>query len=246
MPTKTHVERFKENEKVLSKNLQSKYQSGTGTLLYLIKHSRPDLSNAVRELTKAMDIATVKNYEQLIRVIKFVLENENRGVELSPIRSNVWKMRCYTDSDWAGDINDRRSISGWCIFVDKNLLCWGSKSQKNVTTSSTEAEYLGISEVSKELMFMIHILQFMNVKVDLPVQILVDNVGAIYIANNSVTKRTKHIDTRYHMIREHVEDGIVKIIYVKTTENLADIFTKNVSQEVFVNVSDQLRVKLRS
>ena len=86
----------------------------------------------------------------------------------------------------------------------------------------------------------------MNVKIDLPVRVLVDNVGAIYITKNSVTKRTKHINTPYHMIREHAEDGINKIVYVKNSENLADIFTKNVSQDDFTNVSEQLTVKLHS
>ena len=69
-----------------------------------------------------------------------------------------------------------------------------------------------------------------HLHIDLPVRVLVDNVGAIYIANNAVTKRTKHIDTRYHMIHEHVEDGIVKIIFVKSNNNLADPFTKTVDE----------------
>ena len=74
----------------------------------------------------------------------------------------------------------------------------------------------------------------------LPVEVLVDNVGAMYIAENPVTKRTKHIDTRYHVIREYIRDGIIILKYVKTAENVADIFTKNVMEKQFAEFTNKL------
>lgn len=99
MSAKTHVMSEYEKENKLNEENQTRYQSGAGTLLYLVKHSRPDLSNAVRELTKGMKEASVENYKQLLRVITYVINNEVKGVELTKIENFEWKMRCYTDSD---------------------------------------------------------------------------------------------------------------------------------------------------
>ena len=143
----------------------------------------------------------------------------------------MWKLNTYVDSDWAGDKNDRRIVTGWCIFVNKSLISWGSRSQKNVTLSSSEAEYVGISEIVKEILFIRQILIFLQVKVEYPIMVNVDNVGAIYIAKKSDGKRTRHIDARYHFVREIIEDGIVKVIFVRTNDNKADIFTKNTNEE---------------
>lgn len=222
---------------LLTEDQQTRYQSGTGSLLYLVKHTRPDIANAVRELTKAMDKATAGHYKQLLRIIKFVSDTKTWGISMTKINHLTLNLTCYTDSDWAGDADDRRSISGWCIFIHGNLLCWGSRSQKNVTMSSTEAEYVEISDVCKEIMYAIYVLEFLGTKVNFPVKIYVDNVGAIYIANNNVTRRTKHIDVRYHIIREHIEDGIIKLQFIRSDENLSDIFTKNVFENTYLRMS---------
>ena len=122
---------------------------------------------------------------------------------------------------------------------------WVSKAQKNVTIPSTEAEYVGVSEICKEILFMIYILQFLDEKITLPVKILVDNIGAIYIAENAVTKRTKHIDTRYHVIQEYVSDGVVELCFVESVENIADIFTKNVCKMIYHGITSKLITNMK-
>ena len=92
-------------------------------------------------------------------------------------------------------------------------------------------------------MFLKHILEFVGITVKTPITVQVDNVGAIYMANNAVTQRTKHIDILYHVIREYIEDGAVKIIFVCTDENVADIFTKNTSQDTYNNHTDRFMDK---
>ena len=138
-----------------------------------------------------------------------------------------------TDSDWGGDSEKRISVSGWAIFLCGCLIGWGSRSQKNVTLSSTEAEYVAISEICKEIIFLKQVLEFLEVKYEFPIIINVDNVGAIYLAKNAESRRTKHVDIRYHFVREYVEQGIVKIIFVKSEENIADTFTKNVNEGTY-------------
>ena len=233
-PAMAKIKLDKGDEVLLSQDLQKRFMTGVGTLLYLVKYSRPDIANAVRELSKGMLRASESDYKLLMRVIKFVSKTSTLGIEYKPVQNPVtWKFISYVDSDWGGDTDSRKSVSGWCIFVNDGLVGWGSRSQKNVTLASTEAEYVGISEVEKEILFIKKVLEFLGLKIHFPIIIYVDNMGAIYLADGQSGKRTKHIDIRYHFVREYVEDGILKIIVIRSEKNMADPFTKNVSQVIF-------------
>jgi hypothetical protein len=209
------------------------YRSGVGMLLYLVKHSRPDIANAVRELSKLMDGPTPAAMKELKRVIKFVLDTEEFGLKLEPTEPSIkdeMVLEVYSDSDWAGDKDTRVSVSGYVVFLQGVAISWKSKGQKSVTLSSSEAEYVALSEAAKEVKFVFQVLTSMGIKVATPIVIYVDNVGAIFMAENVTTSsRSKHVDTRYHYVREFVVDGFIKIVFVRTKDNKADIFTKNVS-----------------
>jgi hypothetical protein len=103
-----------------------------------------------------------------------------------------------------------------------------------VTLSSTEAEYVAISEAIKELKFIYYLLSDLHIKVNLPVVVKTDNIGAIFMSENALTGfRTRHVDTRYHFVREFIEDGFIKIEFIRSVENDSDLFTKNVNQELY-------------
>ena len=105
---------------------------------------------------------------------------------------------------------------------------WKSKSMKSVVLSTTEAEYVAVSEVVKEIKFLYQMLRSMEIKVPLPIKVHVDNVGGIWLANNSsVSERTKHVDLRAHFVREMIKDQVIEINFVKSAENDSDIMTKN-------------------
>jgi hypothetical protein len=111
---------------------------------------------------------------------------------------------------------------------------WKSRSQKSVTFSSTEAEYVAISEMCAEIMFLKQVLEFLKIKVVLPIIVRVDNVGAIYLAQNAVSgPKMKHVDVQYHFVQEYIKDGIVNIVFVKSEDNNSDIYTKNLGEELF-------------
>ena len=96
-------------------------------------------------------------------------------------------------------------------------ICWKSKGQKNVTLSSSEAEFVAISEALKEIKFVYQLLESMGIEVSYPITVYVDNIGAIFTSENVTTSnRTKHVDVRHHFIREHVEDGIIKIEFIRS------------------------------
>jgi hypothetical protein len=143
-------------------------------------------------------------------------------------------MVVYTDSDWAGDKDTRRGVSGYVIFLLNVPLMWKSKSQQGVSLSSSEAEYYAMAEAVKDVKFVVHILKCIGIKVEMPSTIKVDDVGAIFMAENmSTNNRTKHIDTRFHFVCEYIEEGGIKIVFVKTEDNKADQFTKNVTGDVY-------------
>ena len=119
------------------------------------------------------------------------------------------------------------------------MISWESRGHKSVSLSCTEAEYVAMSEVCMEVIFIKNILVFLEIKLDYPIIIQCDNVGAIYLANNEKTSgQTKHIDVRYHYVREFIEDGIVKIIFVRLKDNQANPFTKNVPEATYRENSD--------
>jgi hypothetical protein len=129
-------------------NKQQQFRSGVGMLFYLVKHSRPDLANAVRELSKVMDGATLSHVKMLYRVIKYVLNTNNRGIRVKPNQENG----CIA-----------YAITGYLIYLCGVPIAWKSRQQGGITLSSSEAEYYAISEVAKEMKFVKMILDFLEI-----------------------------------------------------------------------------------
>ena len=124
--------------------------------------------------------------------------------------------------------------------MNNNLVAGKSRSQKNITLSSTEAEYVAISEVCNEIMFVKSVLKFLGVEVKLPIEINCDNVGAIFLSYNPKTSnRTKHIDVKFHHVREYILDGTIVIKFVKSENNDADIHTKNTNRDTYHRHEDK-------
>ena len=112
-------------------------------LLYLVKHSQPDIANCIRELSKVLDGATQGSYKEMLRVIKYVLDTKTLGLKIEPDnkpKGTPWNIVCFTDSDYATDPVTRRSVTGYVIYVHGVPVVWRSKSQQSITLSSTEAE----------------------------------------------------------------------------------------------------------
>ena len=210
------------------------YHSGVGMLLYLAKHTRPDIANAVRELSKLNDCPTEHGFKEMKRVIKYVLDTRNKGLKFKPEQSkDFFNMFAYSDSDFAGDKDKRTSVSGFIIIVNGAPVSWKSKAQASVTLSSSEAEYVALSETAKEIKFIWMLIKSMGFEVKLPITVRVDNIGAIFMSENiTASNRTKHVDIRFHFVNEMVEQGFIEVIFIRTNENLADIFTKNVNTEL--------------
>jgi len=177
-------------------------------------------------------------------VIKFVLDTEDYGLKIEPCFEDAnrpWTMTIFCNNDYAGDLDTRISVTGYCIFLMGVPISWRSRRQHSVTLSSSEAEFVALSKAAKEIKFIVQVLLSISIPVKLPVIVCIDNVGAIFLAENVTTsQQTKHINIQYHFVREFVEDGFIKIIFVRTADNTADIFTKNVTGDLHDKHTEKL------
>jgi hypothetical protein len=133
-----------------------------------------------------MDKATKGTYLEMLRVVKFVIDTKNFCLQIKPeFKGKNWSLRVFCDSDWVGDSETRISVTGFILHLMNVPVCWRSKSQKGVTLSSTEAEYVEMSEAVKEFKFIYYLLRDIGIEVELPIIIKADNVGAMFMAQNS-------------------------------------------------------------
>ena len=229
-----------EEDKVNTKDHET-YRRVVGTLLYLTKHSRPDISNPVGELLETMDAPAPAHLKEMCKVIRFVLSTKDYGLKFKLIKSiRKWVLKALSDSDFASDKETRISVYGYVFYFCGIPIASRSKGMKSVVLSTTEAEYMALSEVVKELKFIVQLLQTMNITVELPIPVHVDNVGAIWLSNNRNTgDRTKHIDIRTSFVKEYQEDGriIIKFVNQKT---MKQTFTKNTTNIIFQKHQEKL------
>ena len=208
------------------------YRELVGSLLYLFA-TRPDICVAVIKLSMHLESPTVGNWMQAKRVLRYLAGTIDKGIEYPRNISNL-HLWAHTDSDWAGCKRTRRSTSGYVIFLDKGPICWKSKMQAIVALSSCEAEYIALVECIKEILWLLQHFRILGVKLELPVVIGIDNQAAIALAKNPVLhEKSKHIDTRHHFIRQAVQEGLIRLQYINTGDNIADILTKSTTSNTF-------------
>ena len=230
---------------MVDKEKHKTYRSGVGMLLYLVKHTRPDIANGVRELSKALSGPSEAAYKDMLRMVKFVLDTRNLAIKLQPkfeeSKEIIWDLLAFSDSDYAGDRETRLSVAGFVLYLMGVPISWRSKGMKIVALSSSEAEYIALSEAAKEVKSVYQVLTSMGFKVKLPIVVRVDNLGAIFMSDNiSVSQRTKHVDVRFRFVQQFTLENFIKVIFVKSEDNDADLFTKNLSGEKHKKHSDKL------
>lgn len=205
-------------------NIQQ-YQSLVGSLLYISRHTRPDICFSVAILTQFMTTAQPKHWGAAKRVLRYVYHT--RQAKRTLVTTNKSQLVAYCDASWAADKDDRRSRSGGVIFFNGILLHVWSRKQKTVALSTAEAEYYSMSTAIQNLLFFRILLNFLGLQKDEPMVLKVDCRGAIDLAQSTKNHdRTKHIDLRHHFIRELVMSRKLIIEYVPTENQIADALTK--------------------
>ncbi len=177
---------------------------GSGHFAVFAEVLRPCLANSLHELSKALNGASQGTFKELKCIIKFVLNMADYGLKIKPIKKPVgkaWTMTVFLDSNYAGDTKTRISVTGFCVFLMGVPISWKSHAQRSITLSSSKAEFVALLEATKEIKFIVQVLLSIGIEVTLLVIVCVDNIGAIFMAENvSTSPRTKHVDVCYHFV----------------------------------------------
>ncbi|KAH7460549.1 Retrovirus-related Pol polyprotein from transposon TNT 1-94 [Fusarium oxysporum f. sp. matthiolae] len=228
--------------------LKEWYAKAIGSLMYLMLGTRPDIAFAVSLCSRHPGNPTNEHQTAVKRIFRYLQGSQNLELvyqgELQPLLG-------YTDSGWAGDLETRRSTSGYVFNLGTGAISWSSKRQRTVALSSCEAEYMGQTAAAKEAVWLRGLLQellkeYKEVPELKTTVIFGDNPGAMAMSKNpQFHTRTKHIDIQHHYCREKVNDGTVEFQYIPTGKQVADGLTKALPKDRFLLFRKALGLKER-
>ena len=204
-----------------------RYRRLVGKLNYLTVTCL-DIAHSVSVVSQYMSFSTVDNWAAVEHILCYLKGAPGQGMLYSNHGHN--RVECFTDSDWVGSKEDRRSTFGYCVFIGGNLVLWKSKKQGVVSRSSAELEYRAMTQYVCEIMWLHQLLMEVSIKTVVPAKLWCDNQTALHIVLNPVFhERTKHIEIDCYFVHEKIQLSLISTGYVKTGEQLGDIFTKALS-----------------
>jgi hypothetical protein len=230
-------------ENVLDAEQITNYRAIVGSLIYAATTTRPDIAHAVNMAARHMQSPTHTHLNLARRILKYLKGSADYGLVYgnSKVDGNTIKLTAYCDADWAGNKEDRKSTTGYCVFMNGNLISWNVKKQQTVALSSAEAELMSVCEVVKELKWMKMFFSELGFQTVTPMTVHCDNQAAIQISENDISHdRTKHIDIRHYFIRDEVNENQIKLQWTSTHNQFADIFTKPLGEQIFVRFRNAL------
>lgn len=209
------------------------YRELIGSLMYLATNSRPDIAYALSYASQHIENPSMMHWNALKRILRYLKGTLSFGIQFS--RNFDVRLNVFSDADYAGDIKTRRSHTGFVLMLGSTPISWCSQKQKTVALSSTESEYIAASESVKELIWVQRLFNEIFSSVDGIPCLLCDNQSSIkLIKNPEFHKRTKHIDVKYHFIREKFSNEFFDLQYVSTENQIADILTKPLAKDKFI------------
>ena len=213
------------------------YASAVGSLMYAMVCTRPDLAHSVSVVSRFMSQPGKKHWQAVKRIFRYLKGTSDLGlIYRGDIQCLVTG---YSDSDYAGDVDSRRSMTGYVFTLGGSVVSWKATLQPTVSLSTTEAEYMALTEAAKEGIWLKGLVSDLGLCHDQAI-VYCDSLSAICLAKDQVHhERTKHIDVRYHFLRNEKR---IKVNKVGTADNPADMFTKSVPHSKFQHCLDLLNV----
>lgn len=216
------------------------YKQLVGSMMYLTA-TRPDIMYAVSLLSRYMSTPTELHLSAAKRVLRYLQGTIGFGILYQ--KGGNKELVGFTDSDYAGCVEDRKSTSGYAFILSGAAVAWSSRKQPIVTLSTTEAEFVAAAACTCHLVWMKRVLKKIGYNGSESPVIFCDNSSTIKLSRNPVMHgRSKHIDVRFHFLRDLVNEGVVQIQYCCTQQQIADIFTKPLKLETFQELRKKLGV----
>eukprot|EP00122_Pirum_gemmata_P021620 Pgem_evm2s20129 len=231
------LERFKlQNCKNLSNPLPSLIENeGTelendtrpysGSLIYASGGTRPDIATSTSVVSGYNHNAKSGILQQCKNIMRYLAGTVDYGLQY--IKKEILEVKCYVDADFAANKENRKSRTGAILTINGTPIQWESHLQKSVALSTCESEYIAMGEGIRMIKWLLNVLGELDIKVKLPITLYSDNQAAISVGNDfKCSKKVKHIDVKYHAVREMIDQGLIKLEYISSEENIADLFTK--------------------
>jgi hypothetical protein len=217
----------------------TEYRSVVGSLRYLL-HTRPDLNFSVGYVSRFMEKPTKEHMMAVKHILRYVKGTVNLGCKFRKTGDSPMLVG-YSDSDHAGDVDDRKSTTGVLYYFGSCPVSWISQKQMIVAPSSCEAEYVAAAIAACQGVWLARLIEELLGQESVKIRIKIDNQSAISLCKNPVFhERSKHIDVRYHFVRSCVEAGKVEVEHVRTDEQHADILTKPLARFRFQELKDKI------
>jgi hypothetical protein len=218
----------------------SQFRSIAWALQYLT-FIRPDIAYVVQQICLHVHDPQEPHLTTMKRIIRYLQGTQDYGLLLR--RSSSSDLVVYTNADWIGCPDTRRSTSGYAVFLGDNLVSWSAKRQTVVSRSSAEAEYRAVANGVAEATWLRQLLHKLQTPPSRCTLVYYDNISAVYLSTNPVQhQRTKHVEIDLHFVREKVAIGQVRILHVPTTSQFTDIFTKGLPSLVFNEFRSSLNI----
>jgi hypothetical protein len=209
------------------------YQSFTGALQYVML-TRPDIAHAVQQACLYMHAPWEPHLNLVKRILRYLEGSLYLGLQLHATPSTT--LTGYSNTDWAGCPDTRRSTSGYCIYLGNNFISWSSKRQATVSSSSAEEEYRAVAHVVAECCWVRQLSQELHHPLSGTTIVFYDNVSVVYMASNPVQHcQMKHIDIDIHFVHEKVSLSQVRVLHVPSSHQFSDIMTKGLPSQLFLD-----------
>ena len=208
----------------------SLYRSIVGSLLYAAVATRPDVTETVSRLCRAMQAPTTVDMKKAVRCLRYLKGTADLGIQYTASSGVVG----YVDSNWGGPLERRLSRTGYAFLLNSGAIIFRSMIQKSQALSTAEAEYVALCAASQDAAYLLQMLQEMGMGDNAPVTLLEDNQACMDIASKDIASpKLKHVDIRFHFVRTMVHEGKVQLIYCPSYHQAADILTKGVDSLAF-------------
>lgn len=219
------------------------YRSVVGALQYVVI-TRPDIAYAVNKVCQFMHKPLDLHVKAVKMILRYLQGTLDYGLKFT--RTSRFSLEGYSDASWESDVDDRRSTSGFCVFLGGNLVSWSSRKQQVISRSTAEAEYRSVAHITAEIMWIQALLAELYVSVPQKALVWCDSSAAVAVAGNPVMhSKFKHVEMDLLFVREKIADGVLHIGHIPGSEQTADILTKPLSIGAFTKFRDRLGVASR-